>query len=96
MLGFVVTVLLSWLSAGVIGSLIGVFWVTLVALAGILVTGAVGVSVRLSPEQDPAQLSPVEEDVALANRSRHLRSIPVDRPSLHRDRSQDAASRRGA
>ncbi len=96
MFGLVVTLLVSSAGAAVIGTVTGLFWLTLVALVGLLLTGAVGVSMRMSPDEDAALPSSLEEDAAPIGRTRHLRSIPFERPDLHPARSQDAASSRRA
>ena len=53
MLGLVLVLLLLWLGAAVVGAVVqGMFWLTLVGLALILITGAAGVSLRPPPMDD--------------------------------------------
>lgn len=55
MLGLVLALLLLWLGAAVVGAVVqGMFWLTLVGLALILLTGATGVSLRRPPVDDGA------------------------------------------
>lgn len=81
MLGLVVALLVVCLGAAVAGVVIpGLFWLTVVALAGILGTGAVGVSMLRPREGDEA--SPAE-------RRAELRSITPARTGPHSRASQD-------
>jgi uncharacterized protein YacL len=75
MFGLVVTLLLSWLGAMGIGTITGAFWLTLVALVGLLVTGAMGVSMRMTAEEHSAPLSPAEEQATPAGPGPQLRSL---------------------
>ena len=58
MLVLVVALVLVWLGIAVVGTVVsGLFWLTLVAIAAILGTGAVGVSLHAArpvPERRPA------------------------------------------
>ncbi len=58
MRGLVLTSVVLWLVAAVVGTVVpGLFWLTLVSLAGLLLTGAVGVSTIPAPAEGGA--SPV-------------------------------------
>ncbi len=54
MLGLIIAVLVIFLGAAAVGTIVpGLFWLTVVAIAGVLVAGAVGVSMlRIRPEDD--------------------------------------------
>ncbi len=58
MFGLVIALVLVWLGLAVVGTVVtGFFWLTLVAIAGILGTGAVGMSLRTArplPDARPA------------------------------------------
>lgn len=59
MRALVAALLVPWLAAAVIGTAVpGLFWLTLAAMAGLLVTGAAGVSLVLRPAEQA--VSPAE------------------------------------
>ena len=72
-MGLVIAVLVICLGAALAGiSVAGLFWLTVIALAGLLIAGAVGVSMTGPPVEDDAL--PVEDD-ALPVPAHHLRLI---------------------
>jgi uncharacterized membrane protein len=61
MLGLITVLLVVFLGAAAVGAVVtGLFWLTLIALALFLVTGAVGVSLHLQRADDSP--SPVEHE----------------------------------
>jgi hypothetical protein len=88
MLGLVMALLLVCLGAAVAGAVVpGLFWLTLVALAGLLVTGAAGVSMIRPPAEGGAP--PVE-------RRAHLRVVSSAGGGRDRGGSQDGGELRSA
>ncbi len=88
MLGLVIALVLICLGAAVAGAVVtGLFWLTLVALAGLLVVGAAGVSMIRPPAEGGA--SPAE-------RGARLSVITSDRGARDRGSSQDGGEVRSA
>ena len=77
MSGVVVALLLVWLVATVVGTLVaGWFWLTVVALGGVAFMGAILMSMRLVPEEAPSpQVDREEADVLAIGR------VPTRGPS---------------
>jgi hypothetical protein len=96
MFGLVVAVLLSWLGAMGIGTVTGSFSLTLVALVGLLVTGAMGVSMRMTAEEQPPPLPAAEVHATPAGPGPQLRSIPSQQPRPAGRPHEAAAPRRAA
>ncbi len=88
MLGPVLALLLVFLGAAVAGAVVtGLFWLTMVALAGLLLTGATGLSMIRPPARDSA---------SLAERRTRLSVITSDPRARDRGRSQDGGELRKA
>lgn len=88
MLGLVVALLVVCLGAAVAGVVIpGLFWLTVVALAGILGTGAAGVSIFRPREED---------DASRAERRAELRLITPTRTGPRSRAPQDGGASRAA
>ncbi|MGY1707410.1 STAS domain-containing protein [Geodermatophilus sp. SYSU D00697] len=88
MLTTVIALLVVSLGAAVVGTVVtGLFWLTLVGIAGVLGTGAVGVSRIGVPPEDDAP--------AVARRS-HLRLVGTGRGAAHSGGTADGECRRAA